>query len=207
MCLGEVHGAQRGANQKAVLASRSTAPFRSDCEPGGLYGSETWTLTKEMAKQLRTTQRRMLRKILGQGRRRVQRAEGTINDTETAESEEAEAEGGADDGREEEDDRDELEPWVDWIKRVTHNAESSLEKLRIKTWVEQARRRKWKWAAKLLSEPGEQKWSQIILDWNPQVHFDAPKPSARRRPGRQNMRWADELKNYVKNHAPGKQWN
>ena len=181
--------------------------FEAIVSPAVLYGSETWTLTKEMAKQLRTTQRRMLRKILGQGRRRVQRAEGTRNDTETAESEEAGAEGGADDGREEEDDRDELEPWVDWIKRVTHSAESSLEKLRIKTWVEQARRRKWKWAAKLLSEPGEQKWSQIILDWNPQVHFDAPKPSARRRPGRQNMRWADELKNYVKNHAPGEQWN
>ena len=38
----------------------------------------------------------------------------------------------------------ELEPWADWIKRVTHSAEESLEKLKIKTWVEQARRRKWR---------------------------------------------------------------
>ena len=160
-----------------------------------------------MAKLLRTTQRRMLRKILGQGRRRIHRIPETANDPETAESEEAGAEEGEEDPGGEENDKDDLEPWLDWIKRVTHSAESSLETLKIKTWVEQARRRKWKWAAKLLSEPGERRWSQIILDWSPQIHFDAPKPSARRKPGRQNMRWADELKNYVKNHTPGKQWN
>ena len=181
--------------------------FESIVSPAVLYGSETWTLTKEMAKLLRTTQRRMLRKILGQGRRRIHRIPETANDPETAESEEAGAEEGEEDPGREENDKDDLEPWVDWIKRVTHSAESSLETLKIKTWVEQARRRKWKWAAKLLSEPGERRWSQIILDWSPQIHFDAPKPSARRKPGRQNMRWADELKNYVKNHTPGKQWN
>jgi hypothetical protein len=133
--------------------------FESIVSPAVLYGSETWTLTKEMAKLLRTTQRRMLRKILGQGRRRIHRIPETANDPETAESEEAGAEEGEEDPGREENDKDDLEPWVDWIKRVTHSAESSLETLKIKTWVEQARRRKWKWAAKLLSEPGERRWS------------------------------------------------
>ena len=39
--------------------------------PTGLYGSECWTLSKQLESILRTAQRKMLRMILGQGRRRV----------------------------------------------------------------------------------------------------------------------------------------
>ena len=113
-----------------------------------LYGSETWTLTKEMSKLLRTTQRRMLRMILGQGRRRKERRDEPPEDESWEETH---------DDTPEEDSRDDLEPWLDWIKRVTHSVESSLQKLRIKTWVEQARKRKWKWAAEMYSGAGEKK--------------------------------------------------
>ena len=47
--------------------------FESVVTPTVLYGSETWTLTAEMSRLLRTTQRRMLRMVLGQGRRRRER--------------------------------------------------------------------------------------------------------------------------------------
>ena len=108
--------------------------FDAVVSPAVLYGSETWTLTKEMERSLKTTQRRMLRAILGQGRRKVQ---GPIERAIPAESEEE----GTDDIPEQ-DNRDMLEPWVEWIQRVTHNVENNLKQLKIRTWVEQARKRK-----------------------------------------------------------------
>ena len=101
-----------------------------------------------------------------------------------------------------------LEPWLDWIRRVTHTAENNLQKLKIKTWTEQARKRKWRFAAELFSGSGEQKWSHLALGWNPQVHFDGTRSNARRKPARPNLRWTDELHNYVKDRPrPAQQWN
>ena len=156
--------------------------FEAVVSPTVLYGSEAWTLTAEMARLLKTTQRRMLRMILGHGRRRIQRApEPTNSDNKSEDSEEEPTVIQDDDG-------DELEPWVDWIRRVTHNAENTLQKLKIRTWIEQARKRKWRFAAELFSGDGEQKWSHAALEWNPQVHYDTPKPSARRKPTRPKLR-------------------
>ena len=101
-----------------------------------------------------------------------------------------------------------MEPWVDWIRRVTHNVESSLQKLKIRTWVEQARKRKWRYAAELYSGRGERKWTHIALVWNPQLHSDTLRPTARRKPARPNLRWTDELQNFIKNRLqPGEAFN
>ena len=176
--------------------------FESVVSPTVLYGSEAWTLTAEMARLLRTTQRRMLRAVLGQGRRRTQTAPETPDDRDATDSEDPL------DAPPEEDRRDELEPWLDWIKRVTHNVENNLQRLGIKTWVEQARKRKWKWAAELYSGLGERKWSHVALEWNPQVHCDAPRSTARRKPTRPNARWTDELRKFSKERLrPEQQWN
>ena len=178
------------------------AKYEAVVSPTVLYGSEAWTLTAEMARLLKTTQRRMLRMILGHGRRRIQRApEPTNSDNKSEDSEEESAVIQDDDG-------DELEPWVDWIRRVTHNAENTLQKLKIRTWIEQARTKKWRFAAELFSGDGEQKWSHAALAWNPQVHYDTPKPSARRKPTRPKLRWTDELRNHVKDRLrPEQEWN
>ena len=93
---------------------------------------------------------------------------------------------------------EEVEPWADWIKRVTHSAEESLEKLKIKTWVEQARRRKWRWAEKLYCGTDQTKWANAVLAWNPQVHFDPPRPATRRRQAGPKKRWTDELEHFVR---------
>ena len=154
-----------------------------------------------MARLLRTTQRRMLRAVLGQGRRRIHRTPATPDGSEATDSEEFP------DNPPQEDSRDDVEPWLDWIKRVTHNVENSLQRLGIKTWVEQARKRKWKWAAKLYSGLGEQKWSHIALEWNPQIHSDAPRSTARRRPTRPNARWTDELRNFFTRLRLERAWN
>ena len=141
--------------------------------------------------------------VLAQGRRRTQRIVQPAADQETAESEGTEADDQPDD-----DSRDDLEPWVEWIKRVTNNVEENLKRLKIRTWVEQARKRKWKFAFEIFSGKGERKWTHTALEWNPQVHRDASRPLARRKPARPNLRWIDELQVSVKNHLrPERQWN
>ena len=52
-----------------------------------------------------------------------------------------------DDG--DDDAMDDLEPWVDWIKRCTHDVEARLKKLKLDDWTTMQKRRKWRWAGKL----------------------------------------------------------
>ena len=54
-----------------------------------------------------------------------------------------------DDG--DDDAMDDLEPWVDWIKRCTHDVEARLKKLKLDDWTTMQKRRKWRWAGKLYS--------------------------------------------------------
>ena len=181
--------------------------FDAVISPTVLYGSECWTLTQNMESFLKRTQRRMLRLILGQGRRRVQpeRNDDASSGTDVQSNMSNKTTG---DERLEEDDRDDLEPWVDWIKRVTHSVEASLQRLKIKNWVQQARKRKWKWAARLFCALPENRWSKIALEWNPQLHYDAPRPAARRRPARPATRWFDEFAKLLQNISdPDTSWN
>ena len=166
--------------------------FNSVITPTVLYGAECWTMTKAMDQVLQRTQRRMLRLMLGQGRRRLEPlhhdAASSGSDVQSNTSKNGQPDDNLDEKLE-----DNLEPWVDWIKRVTHSVEASLKRLKIKNWVEQAREKKWKWAAKMWAENTNEKWSTISLLWDPQVHFDAPRPSTRRRPARPNTRWSDDI--------------
>ena len=176
--------------------------FEAVVTPTVLYGSEAWTMTAEMSRLLRTTQRRMLRMVLGQGRRRTERVHERQQDDHKSED----SEGNSASIQEAEEDG--LETWVDWIRRVTHSVENSLKKLKIRPWIEQARKRKWKFAGELHSGDGEQKWTHLALRWDPQVHSDALRPTARRKPTRPNLRWTDELRTFVKEHVlPQQEWN
>ena len=113
--------------------------FDAVITPTVLYGAECWTMTKAMENMLQRTQRRMLRIMLGQGRRRLRpsthdsASSGSDVQSTTPNDEEPQSE---DSG---EDTDDQIEPWVDWIRRVTHSAEASLRRLHIKNWVEQMR--------------------------------------------------------------------
>ena len=93
--------------------------FQSTVTATALYGAATWTLTREMELKLLRTQRRMLRMILGQGRRRQLH------------------------------DDDSIEPWVDWVIRTTREVEQRLIKLNIEDWICTYRRRKWNWAGQV----------------------------------------------------------
>ena len=69
----------------------------------------------------------MLRMILGQGRRRIQGTSHPVNDDERSEDSEHDLADAL------EDPEDVLEPWIDWIRRVTHNADQNLQRLKIRT--------------------------------------------------------------------------
>ena len=174
--------------------------FDAIVSPTILYGAECWTFTKRLENILQTTQRRMLRLVLGRGRRRVQNSsqdeEDLGSDVQSNVSEKTQSEAQVF------SEGDDLEPWVEWIQRVTHEAEASLARLKIKTWVQQARRRKWKWAAKVICNCAEDRWARLAFEWDPRKHFDAPKPSARRRPSRPNARWFDEIDKFFTETLP-----
>ena len=69
----------------------------------------------------------------------------------------------------------------------------SVKNLNMRSWVEEARLRKWRWARNLYTEKSSEQWSTRALHWNPQIHYDRPKPAARRRPTRPNLRWLDDI--------------
>ena len=104
-----------------------------------LYGCEAWTLTQKMELQLRRGQRRMLRIILGSGRRRQMDGPGG---------------------------EDLLEPWVDWIQRTTHDIEARMSRLRCPNWVEIQHDRKRRWAERLMTTD-TQTWAFRLLQWEP----------------------------------------
>ena len=177
--------------------------FDAVITPTVLYGSECWTTTKHLEDVLQTTQRKMLRMILRRGRRRLE----TQNQDDETSGEDVQSNVAEEETPETQatvDDQEELEPFIDWIRRVTHEAESRLQALNIKTWVESARARKWRWASKILCTHGADRWARIAYDWDPRVHHDAGRRIARRREAGQRKRWFDDIgKFFVEiHHSP-----
>ena len=86
----------------------------------------------------------------------------------------------------------ELEPWVDFIKRITHDIETKLKNLKTDNWVTQARRRKWGMACRILQD-GDTRWSTIALKSDPQTMFDGNASHACRMVARPKTRWTDEI--------------
>ena len=116
--------------------------FTAVITPTVLYGCECWTMTKLMENALKRSQRKMLRMILGHGRRRIATATAAEPDSsgEDVQSNASNSVKPVDEPAE--DPRDELEPWVDWIKRITRNVEERLKQLEMRTWIQEARLRK-----------------------------------------------------------------
>ena len=89
-----------------------------------------------------------------------------------------------------------LEPWVDWLRRTTRSVEEHLDKLKIESWVHQARRRKWNWAARV-ANMSDDRWTKRLLMWRPELHFDGFASRAGRRQARPKTRYDDELSSFV----------
>ena len=117
--------------QKSVLCNNKypikqrVKLFSSTITPTILYGAGAWTLTQDAIQKLKKTQRQMLRSIFQKGRRKRPACQDASDTSESSESElrvAPECEG------------EELEPWAEWIQRVTHEIENTLEHWKIEDW-------------------------------------------------------------------------
>ena len=87
------------------------------------------------------------------------------------------------------DDMTAIEPWTDWVKRCTHDVERQFAKLGVDDWITHQRRRKFRWAGRVISDDTS-KWTHKALMWDPTLD---PKYSAIRRQARPRTRWTDDL--------------
>ena len=161
--------------------------FQGVVTPTVLYGSASWTMTVDLENHLRRSHRQMLRMILKSPRRRAQQPpqdEHAKTDSESLDNEDAPPE-------------ETLEPWVEWVKRCTHNVEARLAALQLEDWVSIQRGRKWQWAYKIANDSS--KWSGKAALWNPGCD---PKCNAYRKPGRQKKRWSDDIAEHIKRRSP-----
>ena len=145
--------------------------FDAVVTPCVLYGSASWTMTTAAEKRLRTTQRKMLRTVLGKNRK-VQR--GRADSSSSTSDSSATSTAG---------DEEIMEPWISWISRCTEEAEKALKKVGAKDWVEEQNKRKRQWAAKVVSMSST-RWSHKALLWL---------PNGTRNVGHPRARWKDQL--------------
>ena len=113
----------------------------------------------------------MLRTIMHQRRRRLEVKSSSTSSSSATTAEEEE---------------DGLESWVEWIKRVTREAELERDKYGIKSWEAQFRLRKLRWAGHVARLPNE-RWAKVLLVWQ------LADGTHRRVRGHPRKRWSDEL--------------
>ena len=106
-----------------------------------------------------------------------------------------------------EDEHENLEPWHEWIQRTTRLVEDSLKKLSIENWVTKVRRRQWRMATRLIRQ-SKDRWSRLVLEWDPEIHFDGTRPKAHRKQSRPKKRWEDDFNHFLKTvfEDTGKSW-
>jgi len=192
--------------------------FHGTITPTILYASEAWTLTTDLEHRLRRTQRQMIRMILHAPRRKHHNENTTLQQTQhptppqtprtepmTPSLNDSDDSGSDADSspptphkppQPDDDATTDLEPWVDWIRRCTHEAETRMKKLKLDDWVTIQRRRKWRWAHKLATNTNDT-WTTTALQWDPTLDNQL-KP--RRRAGRPKTRWTDDIREYIQQY-------
>jgi hypothetical protein len=183
--------------------------FHGTVTPTILYGCEAWTLTGELENRLKRTQRQILRMILHLPRhtttnttddRPQNTATQPTNETEQPPQPHEES---TDSGSDVDSNAptpmippaddinvpEQIEPWSDWIKRCTHEAEARMTSLRLDDWTTLQRRRKWRWLHKLATTT-HQTWTTAAIRWDPTQGW---KQNATRRVGRPRTRWLDDI--------------
>jgi hypothetical protein len=148
-----------------------------------LYGSGAWTMTAESERRLRTTQRRMIRWMVGVGRKK-QLLIPREHPSEDGDSENSSSSSSMQEPSEEAQEFEET--YVEWIKRATGISEMHLKAAGVEDWVSGQRRRKYRLAGHIARRT-DGRWSSRLLDWE---------PAGYRRVGRPRRRWEDCFTEY-----------
>ena len=90
---------------------------------------------------------------------------------------------------------EEAESWQEWIRRTTNLASEAAKKAGVVDWVEEQRRRKWRWAGHV-ARRDDGRWSHRLLSWEPAL--------GRRSWGRPVLRWEDPLSRFAR--TKGESW-
>ena len=148
-----------------------------------LYGCEAWTLTVDLQRRLRTTQRKMLRMILNARRRRLRSQDD--EDTGTVSSQDSSMEP-----------EETMEPWSEFLQRTARWTEEQLKEAGLKEWLESWRERQWKFAADLHTKH-RGKWSYTAAVWSPALHESEFRG---RRRGHPRKRWHTDFQEFLDAH-------
>ena len=152
--------------------------------PSMLYGSACWCLTKDLQTKMKRTQWKMLRMVLGSGRRRARQPAHAADSSATTDSS-SNAESSIVD--------DSLVPWQDWIRRTTREAEAQLNKYDLTDWTVAWRRKVWQWAGRA-ARFDKTRWAWRALIWQPSTSLRAKG----RRPAGLRKRWSDDIVHFLK---------
>ena len=125
--------------------------FNAVVTPCILYGCSSWVMTVTRERKLRAAQRKMLRAILGKGRAVIEHFDGSSTESQQSTATH---------------DGEDLEPWVSWIQRVTHEALESMSLAGVPEWVDERRRRKWRWCGHVCRRH-DGRWTSKVLRWEP----------------------------------------
>jgi hypothetical protein len=124
----------------------------------------------------------MMRQIFGSGRKVLQKRDGSNGSSSSG------SDGESYHHEEKQSEDESLESWTAWIQRTTRDVEEYFRGMGGEDWIEEQRRRKWRWAGHTARRCDE-RWSRALLDWTPSGH---------RRKGHPHKRWNEDLVNYFK---------
>ena len=121
----------------------------------------------------------MLRTMLGKGRRTVA---GTSSTSSKTNSEDRASEDSEEDS--ERQDEEVLEPWYEWVQRVTGIALEEMKKAGDADWADAVRQQIWRLAGHI-ARRHDGRWSEAVLDWRPEA--------GKRNVGHPLKRWEDAV--------------
>ena len=196
--------------------------FDATVTPTVLYACTSWTLTKDAELTLRRVQRRMIRLIIGTPRRLTTPPASNnehLNPTtsytnnlddreDNDESDDADT-GGSDVtsnpseptviNNDSDVEKQDLEPWIEYIKRATRIAEQMASRLYIEEWTAALWKRQWRWAHRVATQ-SRNRWSSLAARWDPSIHDPRP---VRRQQSRPKKRWDDDIQHFLETTCQG----
>ena len=125
----------------------------------------------------------MIRKMCACGRQsRAEQQEGEEESSEEEVGSSSGTESSVDDGdgqeEDEEEEEDALEPWHEWVQRVTRFAEGAMKAAGVLDWVVAVRQQIWRLAGHIARRE-DGRWSRALLDWMPGEKRDVGRPLKR----------------------------
>ena len=94
---------------------------------------------------------------------------------------------------------DNIEAWLDWLRRTTRTVEEHLVQIGQQDWVALTRQKQWRWARKVATMSPD-RWAHKATQWTPQWSHNS------RRQARPRTRWDDRINKYLQSRSATESW-